>query len=130
MTVWGPEDATFFHPNPNFRGDVLDIFVTHGQDIHLEMKKVHALASDHFPVLALLHPDMLQPLQIQKTDWIKYSWLAQSIPSPEVPLRQEEIEEQASNITSLTSEALNSSRYTCAPNLKNPLGLSRLRKTW
>lgn len=132
LQFWGPEDATHLPTNPRYRGDVLDIFLTYGINDPMSVQTIHALSSDHFPVILNLegrHPnqnDNVPPLT--RVDWISYEWNLRNFEGPPTLSTREDVEEEAALFTRGIQDALDASRKTAVPNIRNKLGLSLWQK--
>lgn len=122
--IYGPEDATHIPISNNCRGDVLDIFITHDCEPLRRVKTVYQLSSDHFPVIAECGKLESQPVSVINTNWITYSWHMQQIQCPSDTLSCEDIEKEATRLSSAIQSAIQNSSKEVVLTSRNRLGLT------
>lgn len=78
IIVDAPVAPTFYHNNPNFRPDILDIALLRGVRQTHSLTTLAELSSDHNPVLLQLGLDAAHQdtITIRKTDWSEFTRIA------------------------------------------------------
>lgn len=128
LKMFAPEDATPIPHSMKQRGDILDFFMTfRGSDLW-EVRTNFELTSDHFPVTAKLGGDPLKEKVTTRIDWGAFAAASEHIKVEETSLENNDINQEAQNLTAEIQAALEGAKSTQTCSLKNHLGLTAQEK--
>lgn len=121
--MWGPEDATVLRTRDG--GAMCWIF-----SFHVGVKSYSKFRRS-MNSLQIISPSLQCFLQLGYLQKLTgYSLLVQAISCPNTVLAREEIEVESQQFTNFISNALQSSQFSCVPNINNCLRLSSDEKSF